>query len=102
MMAERFTKATFVMDGLEGEFPGFTMAGERWNGWACPFFTKDVAEAYRFWDDPETTDDVEGDETTGQDIRVNGTPVHVYGIGNCSWCWMTTADAWPGRNEGAR
>jgi len=37
-------QATFSLDPLEGQtFEGFT-EGERWNDWACPYFTKAQAE----------------------------------------------------------
>lgn len=37
-------KSIFVMDALYGYvFSGFTK-GEEWNGWACPYFTREQAE----------------------------------------------------------
>lgn len=37
-------KSSFVIDALHGYvFPGFTK-GEEWNGWACPYFTREQAE----------------------------------------------------------
>ena len=34
-----------MMDALVGEFEGYT-AGNTWNGWACPYFERQVAEAF--------------------------------------------------------
>lgn len=103
----------FVIDGLEGEFPGFT-AGDRWNGWACPFFTRDVADRIavafvnQFAEEDRAgvtatytpvTDTYRlrceengPEDTQGQDICVNGGVVHVYAIGAFCWCWNTTSD----------
>jgi hypothetical protein len=37
-------EARFELDGIEEIFPGYHNPNRRWNGWACPWFTKDVAE----------------------------------------------------------
>jgi len=43
-------KTHFSIEPLEGQvFEGFTM-GDRWNGWACPFFTKEEGhQLVRAW-----------------------------------------------------
>lgn len=38
-----FAPARFAMDALEGSFKGYT-DGATWNGWACPYFVRSVAE----------------------------------------------------------
>jgi hypothetical protein len=36
--------ATFIIDGLDGKFKGIHNPQIRWNGWACPMFTLNVAK----------------------------------------------------------
>jgi hypothetical protein len=36
--------AKFKIDGLDGKFKGIHDPKFRWNGWACPMFTLDVAK----------------------------------------------------------
>jgi hypothetical protein len=38
----RMQKGTFVIEDWFGPYPGYT-TGERWNGWATPYFEYDVA-----------------------------------------------------------
>lgn len=35
--------SVFSMEGIDQQFPGFRYPGQYWNGWAVPYFTKDVA-----------------------------------------------------------
>lgn len=42
--ARVLTAASFTLEPLEGQtFAGYT-AGQQWNGWACPYFTKEQAQ----------------------------------------------------------
>lgn len=98
----QFAPARFTGEWMpEGTaLAGYTN-GLRWNGWACPYFTKE--EALRlvedwpglFYDeardafvrpceggDPDETE-VFGAET----ITVAGQPLKVYPVGSGSWCW---------------
>ena len=38
----RMQKDTFVIEDWFGPYPGYT-TGERWNGWATPYFEYEVA-----------------------------------------------------------
>jgi len=101
--------ATFDIDGMFGNLPGFT-TGRRWNGWACPVFLRDSCEALlkrlpgaRF--DPAREaflipreDAGPGEEAEEvylpQTIVVHGEPIRVWAIGSGSWTWeMTSAGA---------
>lgn len=90
------------MDTLNGKFPGYTF-GDRWNGWATPFFTKDVGmrivkahskgsarydprkDAFVFRLDPDAPDlDVfEGEIVEGKKL---------YPIGSYYWIWEEEGD----------
>ena len=37
-------EAHFELEGTEEIFPGFHNPNRNWNGWACPWFTRDVAD----------------------------------------------------------
>ena len=81
-------------------YKGFSY-GETWNGFACPFFIKDVAEeicadvstngCVLSWDSLrgcfiETTN--EGEAVFEQtDIELNGEIVTIYGIGTYAYTW---------------
>lgn len=99
-------KTLFTIDGTEAIFEGYT-DGSHWNGWACPWFTKEVAEEimrinnayYTFgeWQmryDAEQDafvreyEDEEPDIFQGKDI--NGK--HLYPIGNMCWVWDDLAE----------
>jgi hypothetical protein len=81
--------------------------GDRWNGWECPFFTRDQAATFaRIWRasihcsagyDAATDDwlfyDPENPEqpmrVTGQaEVDAEGRALHVYCIGGWEWCWV--------------
>lgn len=93
-------------DTALGPYAGYTR-GQTWNGWACPYFTKEVADqlaalwnreptngmgctydaasdTYTFLD---TQNDMEPDTYTGEDHEVNGQTLRLYPIGNGSWVW---------------
>lgn len=101
-------KVVFKLDGLGGEYQGF-FKGQRWNGWAVPFFTKEVADQilddliengvgsvwyteaddtfyYHIYDgEIEEFEDVEW--TEGHNLEIDGQLVRVYSIGGHSWIW---------------
>lgn len=110
METEAFTSARFCMDAIEGEFRGYTN-GDSWNGWACPYFVRSVAEqvliaselnGYRWTYDAardvfsvrneEDSADYETEEFAGLDITVGEQAMRVYAIGAYSWIWEIAAD----------
>ena len=88
-------KAFFSMDCMDVNIEGLTY-GNRWNGWACPYFTYEnamkIAEVmpdFHMWYDMDkdlffTTDEETDPEEFCPKI-IDG--IKYYGIGNCSWCW---------------
>jgi len=95
----------FSGKGMPG-LPGFTY-GNRWNGWACPYFDKAAADqiiAAPVWGacrvkpsfDAErnvycTPYEPEGDEVdewNPQTVTVDGVEVTVWAIGNSCWTWQ--------------
>lgn len=96
-------KAVFQIDD-SSKFEGFKTENY-WNGWECPSFTKEVAEAilrefcvngttYRYDEKVdayyvqfEGQPEEEMDEFTGGNIVVDGKAIHVYNIGAFGWCW---------------
>lgn len=104
-----FTQAMFSTDAFENDvFEGFT-DGSLWNGWACPYFTYEIATrtlqlseangyqwhydegtdmfSVRHVDDPE---DFEPDAFGSITIRVGDREITVYAIGAHSWTWVVT------------
>ncbi len=78
--------------------------GDRWNGWACPYFEFEnakkilelVTEGGGYWEYDKATDifralphmaDFE-ESWKGLDIDVNGETKHVYAIGAYFWTWQ--------------
>lgn len=99
-------KSLFTIDGFEAIFEGYTQ-GQHWNGWACPYFTKEMADeiirinnktsdvAFHFGYNEDTdtfyrfSDPIDHfEEFTGIDID----GLHLYPIGNMSWVWDDLAD----------
>lgn len=108
--------ALFSMDCFDDSQPhieGLTY-GYTWNGWACPYFTKEngllIADLMNkdrewcidnqcpvsnlFYSEEKDCFIFVADETDPEDIQdpqifeatvIDG--VKYYGIGNCSWCW---------------
>lgn len=99
-------------------FEGFTF-GDRWNGFATPLFTKDVAERVMQWiygnpgsknlgydaeqdafvgllegnySDIDNPTEDEIDVWLGEDIVVEGRTIRVYAIGSWCWVWDEMAD----------
>jgi len=102
MTTPRWRKAMFSLnDGPD--FEGYHW-GHRWNGWACPMFTLEVAHEIAEWmemrieidaqnrviiTDENCTD--EPDVNEGDKRARNGIPtMTLYGIGACGWCWDVT------------
>lgn len=99
-----YKSARFAVDGIDEEFPGFT-AGDFWNGWACPSFTRQIAEqiliaselnGYQGQYNQETNafeirhaedpDDYEPVVFNSMTITLdNGSRIEVYGIGAYYW-----------------
>lgn len=100
-----FEKALFGLDGWEEQYGGFT-AGQHWNGWACPYFEKAVAEKilteytaanadYKWLYNTELdafylSSDNEpelNDMWSPNRIKVDGVEHVVYAIGTQCWIW---------------
>lgn len=93
-------KTDFVICGDEKTYEGYT-DGRLWNGWECPWFTREVAEeimqdlnklGVKTEYDMETDsyivhqiDDV-ADKYNGADIKTEDGLMHLYPIGG--WCWI--------------
>jgi hypothetical protein len=89
-----------------GPYDGYT-AGQTWNGWARPYFTREVADQLAaLWNanpangmsgtyDPATDSytfrdprsAMEPETFQGETHTDGGTPLHLYPIGNGSWVW---------------
>lgn len=96
-------KTLFTIEG-DGEFKGYTN-GETWNGWATPYFTKEVAkkviEHYArdvdvtYYDKAKDLFAVKFDEVTdeeteyfeGHTVSIEGEEVTLYPVGAYSWTW---------------
>ena len=92
-------------------YEGYTK-GNHWNGWACPWFTKETAleiadahnalmnefnallpnnKSYAIYNETEDTfifygyDEAETEEFKGKDFTINGKTLHLYPIGNGCW-----------------
>lgn len=109
---EKYHLTTFGFDGMDKGWLGYS-ANQYWNGWAVPYFTKEVVEqimdhlelddmgvtwycaendTYYYYIDGNTIEDYElVYETKGTDIIVDGETVHVYDIGD-GWTWMEDFD----------
>lgn len=94
-------KTRFVIDSNEKSYEGYT-DGALWNGWECPWFTKEVAEemmrdfikeggeakynsetdSYTFLGENWGSADVFG----GEDVDTEDGIQHLYPIG--AWCWI--------------
>jgi hypothetical protein len=105
-----FRKGVFAIEDWYGPFEGWT-ADQHWNGWACPYFERDVAlRMAAAWNEVTFEKDVfkahydeehdqfcfysesgENWECFGsQVIDVEGRPIIVYAIGTCDWIWEET------------
>ena len=90
-------ETTFTMDSMDDDvfIKGITY-GYTWNGWACPYFTKEsVLQIAKEMPDFGIQYDANQDMFFGeseyydreewQSKIINGQKY--YPIGNCSWCW---------------
>ena len=94
-MNNEFTKGLFSMDCIEENLEGFSY-GNTWNGWACPYFTKEngllIAElmpnfgmTYDEENDRFVAESDDYDRDEWESVIIDG--AKYYPIGNCSWCW---------------
>ena len=93
-------KTKFAIDGYDGTFEGYT-DGRLWNGWDCPYFTKEVGMeiclennkvndiAYHMAYNEKTDSFIRLDDMfepeVFQGVDIDG--MHLYPIGNASWIW---------------
>ena len=113
-MTAQFRKATFTLDSLPNvAFEGFT-DGSTWNGFACPYFTFDVAEdilqqsevnGYR-WDydadqdvflvwHEEDSADWEPEPISAVQISVGDSLYKSYPVGAYTWTWLVSQATMP-------
>lgn len=102
-----FTEITVALDELAA-YEAYTK-GEHWNGWECPYFTREVAEQVlteleREWVFNTETDSFEAlpvglidDETDAYQYQgitavIDGTETRLYPIGAYSWCWYSVSE----------
>lgn len=100
-------KSFFAIDS-EGEplFQGYT-DGRTWNGWAHPYFTKEVGilivkhflelgysawydekeDAFNFVLDGSVNNTEDIDSFSGKDFIMNGETIRLYPIGSGCWVW---------------
>lgn len=102
-----------TLDDWLGPYDAYTM-GARWNGWACPYFTKETAERMVEEWNAKTTPKIcalyhpiadafgfyldgadEWDYFPGVTMPVDGQPLHLYAIGNGCWIWETVEHQQP-------
>jgi len=101
-----FRRSHFLIEDWFGPFEGWT-AGQRWNGWECPYFEFDTAiqmvdawnntafeEEYRARYDEERDEFCfsdggleEWDCFKAQTIEAEGRTIKVYPIGVFYWTW---------------
>jgi hypothetical protein len=110
-MKSTMEKAEFYLDAdPETTFSGYTK-GDTWNGWACPYFEKEVAEqiaehhgeihryenAEEYWAEYDPDEDVfRFHDDQGEEPRTFG-PVEtekgkLYAIGAYCWTWVEVED----------
>ena len=97
----KLATAFFGGDWTSVLIPGYTYEGDRWNGWAKPFFVKEAADLVcnqisglcydAAADSCDITMDGELEQFAGRELDVPGIgSIKVYAIGAGSWCW----DVW--------
>jgi hypothetical protein len=98
-------KSSFCVDDTN-YYEGFT-AGETWNGWACPMFTKETTQKILTemfdrgdlveWSFDEKSDtfhymfndgNEEHEAVNSFDVYFAGQKMHVYGLGAYAWVWF--------------
>ena len=104
-------KANFeIVDGRSQRYEGYTF-GKSWNGWGCPYFTKEIAmemmKEFNSEDQPARYDEEKDtfiyimdadhaedytDIYAGKDYEFNGNTIHLYAIGTMAWTWVEIKD----------
>lgn len=101
-------ESAFEIGEIEAIYKGYA-EGTHWNGWACPWFTFDVAKEimneyniscdgdcmiYNSREDMFAIVQANGDieKYEGKDFIVNGKNLHLYPVGNSSWVWDDIAE----------
>ncbi len=96
--------ATYDIDDMFGGLPGYSF-GNRWNGWACPYFPREscnrivavvgkgarydeASDAYGIPCDDGSDQPTEFDSYPARTIRLDGQELKVWAIGNGSWTWQ--------------
>lgn len=89
----------YIEDGPR--FPCYAEA-RTWNGWACPWFAKEVADKIMEWNNEGRPDNLlltynaetdtysvpaQEEYYKGVDVWISGQYVHLYPIGNSCWIW---------------
>lgn len=97
-----FTKSFFSIEGFEGSIFEGNTKGDTWKDWDCPYFIFDqawnVKNAFNSYAGYEAIFDKDTDTFyfsyegkvegfNGENVFVDGKPVHVYAIGSYSWKW---------------
>lgn len=98
----KFTKSYFSIDIYNEYYEGYHNPEYRWNGWAAPYFTKEIADKImqnmssndcRITYDKEKNQYVvifndEQEEIYNMEIiNTDEGKKQVYSIGSCSWTW---------------
>lgn len=106
-----FKKSIFNID-CDPFYEGYTNE-DHWNGWACPWFTYDVAKEimheynahcdgnYMVYSSREdmfaiVQDNGDIEEFKGEDIQTEDGVLHLYPIGTACWIW-DDAEEWYGK-----
>jgi hypothetical protein len=104
-----FRKSLFAIENWLGPFAGWT-ADQYWNGWACPYFERDIAmqmvdtwnrltsrsETFTAWYDEDrdqfcfASTEAERDCFASQIIDAGNRQLTVYAIGAYAWVWQET------------
>lgn len=99
-------KSLFTIDSFNAIFEGYTQ-GQHWNGWACPYFSKKVADeimrinnesycgvAYQMRYDKEQDAFIQ-EEGCDEPYVIKGIDIdgmHLYPIGTMNWIWDDLAE----------
>ena len=97
----KMRRTVFTIDASEKYYEGYT-DNRLWNGWECPWFTKEVADTimsdlnqdgirtvYDITKDTYIIDDQYNDTVDtyeGRDVETFNGIKHLYPIG--AWCWI--------------
>ena len=84
-------------DWTNNQYPCFLDPATHWNGWACPYFTKEVAEQVLSdtnskWQYDAHLDGFLVDDVETRDVDTYaGVPTEhgtLYPVGSMWWCWQ--------------